>query len=350
MNGKKIFAFHSILGLITGALLLVIGLSGSVLVFSKEIDQQINPTLVKVAVGKEKTPLDNIYSRARSVFPDRYIRFRNIPQATNEAIELSVEKGEEWLFAYFDPYTGKYLGSRNAKNYFLGWLLYLHYSLLGGQIGELVVELLAVALVLSVVTGFYIYRKQVLSVLTFKVGISFKNRRRTFSSLHRVIGVWSLVFNLLFAITGFWMLRYVFMPATYGENQPPKKVPYELALSLDSLKAAIEKNKSFTVTSIFLPQKTEDNIILYGFIPTQNPVYTEYVNNIEVDGITGHEVKRTIITEQPYSVKWDMMAFPLHAGVYGNIVLKIIYCIAGTSPALLSISGFFLWLKKKKRK
>ncbi len=349
MNGRKLFAFHSVLGLITGALLLVISLSGSVLVFSKEIDQQINPALLKVAVGKEKAPLDNIYSQARSVFPDRYIRFRNIPRAADEAIELSVEKGDEWLFAYFDPYTGKYLGSRNARNYFLGWLLYLHYSLLGGQIGELVVALLSVALVLSVITGFYIYRKQVLSVLTFKTGISFKNSRRAFSSLHRVIGIWSLLFNLLFAITGFWMLRYVFLPSTYGENQPINKMPYELAVSLDSLRTAIEKNKSFTVTSIYLPQKNRGSIIVYGSVPSQNPIYTEYVNSIEVDGDTGHEVKRTMISEQSAWVKWDMMAFPLHAGVYGNLLLKIIYCIAGTSPALLSISGFFLWLKRISR-
>ncbi len=349
MKGRKIFAFHSILGLITGALLLVISLSGSVLVFSKEIDQQINPALLKVAVGKEKTSLDCIYRNARVVFPDRYIRFRNIPLAADEAIELSVEKGDEWLLAYFDPYTSKYLGSRNARNYILGWLLYLHYSLLSGQIGELIVALLAVALILSVITGIYIYRKQVISVLTFKTGISFKNRRRAFSSLHRVIGVWSLLFNLLFAITGFWMLRYVFLPSTYGENQPIKKMPYELAISLDSLKTAIEKNKSFRVTSIFVPQKKEANIIFYGCIPTQNPIYTEYVNSIDVDGITGREVKRTMISEQSAWVKWDMMAFPLHAGIYGNILLKIIYCIAGTSPALLSISGFFLWVKRISR-
>lgn len=347
MKGRKIFAFHSILGLITGVLLLVISLSGSIMVFSQEIDDQLNPALLKVAVGDKKASLDSIYSNARSIFPDKYIRFRNLPQAPDHAIELSIEQKDEWIFAYFDPYTGDYLGSRNARTYFLGWLLGLHYSLLAGKFGELIVALSGIALILSVITGGYVYRKQLLKVLSFKVRVSFKKRQRTFSSLHRVIGVWSLLFNLVFAITGFWMLRYTLLPETYREEKVITKAAYDTPLSLDSLKTTIEKDKNFTVTSVFFPHKKKDPIIIYGSVINQSAIYTEYVNSIKFDGTTGKELSRSIINDQSAWDKWDMMVFSLHAGLYGNFLVKILYCIAGMSPALLSISGFFLWIKKK---
>lgn len=349
MTGRKIFAFHSILGLITGALLLVVSLSGSIMVFSQEIDHQLNPTLLKVAVGNKKASLDSIYNNARSIFPDKYIRFRNLPKTADVAIELSIEHNEEWIFAYFNPYTGEYLGCRNARTYFLGWLLGMHYSLLTGKFGELIVALLGVTLMLSVITGAYVYRKQLLNVLLFKARISFKKRHRAFSSLHRVIGVWSLLFNLLFAITGFWMLRYTLLPETYAEQKPITKIAYDIPLSLDSLKKVIEKDNSFTVTSVFLPHKKKDLIIIYGAVANQSAIYTEYVNSIEFDGATGKEVSRSIINDKSAWDKWDMMVFPLHAGLYGNVLVKIIYCIAGMSPALLSISGFLLWIKRKSR-
>ena len=348
MRGRKIFAIHSILGLITGTLLLVISLSGSILVFSDEIDRYLNPPLLKVAVETKKVSLDSIYKDAKLLFPNHYIRFRQLPQQPDRSIELSVEKGDVWVFAYFDPYTGKYLGNRNVRTYFMGWLLGLHYGLLAGKAGEFIVGTLSIALILSLITGTYVYRKHLIDVLTFKVKISFKNFRQASSSLHRIVGVWSLLFNLLFAITGFWMLRYVFLPETYRAALPVQKTAYPITLSLDSLKLSIEKDKNFRVTSMFLPQAKGDNIIVSGSVTGQNAIYTDYVNTIEINRKTGKEVKRSYINDQLAWDKWELIVFPLHSGLYGNFLVKVIYCLAGISPALLSISGFFLWLKRKK--
>jgi uncharacterized iron-regulated membrane protein len=348
MKGRKIFAIHSILGLIAGVFLLVISLSGSILVFSEEIDHQLNPPLLKVEAQHTKVSLDSVYKRAQLIFPGQYIRFRHLPQQPDQSIELSIEHDDVWLFAYFNPYTCEYLGSRNANTYFMGWLVGLHYSLLGGAFGQLVVGVLSIVLILSLITGIYVYKKHIIDVLAFKVRVSFKNSRKAYSSLHRVVGVWSLVFNMLFAITGFWMLRYVFFPETYQATATVKKIAYPFSVSLDSLKLSIEKDKNFRVSSFFLPKAKNDNIIIYGSVSGQSEVYNEYANSIEIDSKTGKEITRSLINEQSALGKWDLIAYSLHTGQYGNFLLKIIYCIAGLSPALLSISGFFIWLKRKK--
>lgn len=69
MIGRKFFAIHRISGLIAGLLLLAISLSGSVLVFSEEIDRQLNPALLTVIPEKEHASLDIIYKKAASIFP-----------------------------------------------------------------------------------------------------------------------------------------------------------------------------------------------------------------------------------------------------------------------------------------
>ncbi len=347
MKGRKIFAIHSVLGLITGLLLLVISFSGSILVFSEEIDHQLNAPVLTVSIGQKKVSLDSVYKNAQLIFPGNYIRFRHLPFDPSHSIEVSVEHGNVWILAYFDPYTGKYLGSRNARNYFMGWLLGVHYSLLAGKFGELAVGILSVALTLSLLTGIYVYKKHIIKVLSFKVRLNFKNWRKSFSSLHRIIGVWSLMFNLLFAITGFWMLRYVFLPSTYQEEKKIEKTVYTGPLSMDAIIQSAEKDKKFKVSSIYLPTTPKDNINIYGTVAGQSSIYNEYVNSIELDSKTGKELSRSYITDQSAWVKWDMIVYPLHTGMYGNLLLKIIYCIAGLTPALLSISGFFLWIRRK---
>ncbi|HEX8378586.1 MAG TPA: PepSY-associated TM helix domain-containing protein, partial [Pedobacter sp.] len=346
----RIFAIHSILGLITGILLLVISLSGCILVFHEEIDKALNPPLLCVKPGQHKTSLDKIFKSASHQFPGSYIRFRHLPANPEASIELSVQKQSVWIFAYYNPYNGDYLGSRNARNYFLGWLLGLHYGLLAGSIGELLVGILSVCLLLSLLTGVYVYRKHLLNVLMFRITFKFSNWRKASSSLHRIIGVWSLLFNLMFAVTGFWMLRYVFQPSTYQATVEPKSLNDPVSVSLDSVvKTAETTFDGFKVSGIHLPKTKEESINIIGAVSTQNILYGEHANSIEFDPLTGKELSRIDVTKQSAYDKWDSIVFPLHSGLFGNIIVKLIYCVAGLSPSLLSITGFLLWLRRRRR-
>ncbi|HEY0055675.1 MAG TPA: PepSY-associated TM helix domain-containing protein [Pedobacter sp.] len=350
MRGRKIFAIHSILGLITGTLLLVISLSGCILVFHEEIDRALNPPLLSVTPTQHKISLDTIYKSASQQFPGSFIRFRHFPNNPDASIELSVQKQAVWTFAYYDPYTGDYLGSRNAREYFFGWLLGLHYGLLAGAVGELLVGILSICLLLSIFTGVYVYRKHLLRVLMFKITFKFSNWRKASSSLHRIIGVWSLVFNLMFAITGFWMLRYVFQPSTYQETIEPQKMNFPISVSLDSIvKTAETTFTGFKVSAITLPKDRDETIKLYGALVTQSSIFGKHANSIEFDPLTGKELNRLNIANQSVVNKWDNIAFPLHSGLYGSFLVKLIYCIAGLSPSLLSITGFLLWIRRKRR-
>ncbi|WP_207531843.1 PepSY-associated TM helix domain-containing protein [Desertivirga arenae] len=351
MKGRKLFALHSILGLITGVLLLVISLSGSILVFSDEIDHALNTDILKVTPRHEKVSLDSAYRTALKSFPGGFVRIRQLPAQSNHSIEFSVEKGENWTFAYINPYTGKLTGSRNARTYFIGWVLLLHYSLLGGTIGELLVAILSITLMLSVITGLVVYRKHLFKVITFKIKFSFSNWRKASSSLHRIIGVWSLIFNLIFAITGFWMLRYVFQPSTYQQQSKQQLVNTPFSVSLDSLVHTSKSTfKGFAPAAVLLPESKEDNMRIYGAVSSQNSLFDKYSNFIEFQTDQVKEVRRSNITSTSLMEQWDAIDYTLHSGHWGNTIIKLIYCLAGLTPGLLSITGFALWYRKKKRR
>ena len=53
--------------------------------------------------------------------------------------------------------------------------------------------------------------------------------------------------------------------------------------------------------------------------------------------------------EVPLWIDLTMMSIPLHFGNYGGPIIKILYFILGLTPGLLSITGFILWTRKKKK-
>ena len=353
MNNRTLFRIHGILGLVTGLLLLVISLSGSILVFSDELDEAWHPSLLTVEPSARAQPLslDRLYRQARADFPQfPYVRFRRLPVLSTQTVEVSLENGEAWWLAYYDPYTGQLLGQRNARTHFLGWLLGLHYSLLAGKTGELLVGVLSLCLLASVVTGTIVYRKHLWKVLTFRHSFRFSNWRTTSSSWHRLVGVWSLVFNLIIAVTGFWMLRSVFLPDTYVVEK--KMIPRNLAfsVSLDSLRVASRQLlPGFRVRGIHLPKKAEDKITFYGQVDGQNPLFSEYSNSIAFDPLSGKASSVVAVSNQSITDQWDAMAYLLHAGKFGGLVVKALYSLLGLTPAALSITGFLLWWRRKRK-
>jgi uncharacterized iron-regulated membrane protein len=42
----------------------------------------------------------------------------------------------------------------------------------------------------------------------------------------------------------------------------------------------------------------------------------------------------------------DIIALPLHAGQYGGMLVKILYCLGGLTPAMLTITGSLLYLRR----
>jgi uncharacterized iron-regulated membrane protein len=342
---RAIFKVHSYTGLITGIALLLIGLSGSVLVFNNEIDDLIYSDLQTVKPLGNKISFDSAYHIVQSKFYDMdYIGYDNLPQKESSSYQFFMMKENIQYKAFLNPYTGEILHSGERYNQLMDWLLLFHYTFTIPIWGDLAVAILSVLLFISCITGIIVYRKHLIKVLLFKIRLNFKNWRTISSGLHRVIGVWSLIFNIIIAITAFWMMRYAFTKSNFiAEENTFKSIPIDF--SIDAVLNEISvKYPSFKATNINLPTISDKSTYVFGYSGELSFFFGDYIDEIIIKSNT-FETK--FLSQKTFREKLEGMVFPIHSGVYGTIWIKILYSIFGLTPGLLSITGFLLWWRKK---
>lgn len=183
--------------------------------------------------------------------------------------------------------------------------------------------------------------------MLFKTKILKKNKRSLYSSLHRIVGVWSIFFNLLLVITGTFLAWTV---VTASLNPPASPATPVVTLSTQKLLDQIRtENPDFTPTYIRLPLSKDANLVVYGIFDDDAFFYSEFYNSFLVDPYTGKIEQIMRVQEADLKTKLSSTLIPVHFGQYGGIWSKIIYCLAGLSGPFLSISGFLIWKKRTKK-
>jgi uncharacterized iron-regulated membrane protein len=345
---RFIFKIHGYTGLITGIALLIIGLSGSILVFSRDLDHLIYKDLLHVEPSGQRISLDSGYHLMKQRFPDmNYITYDGLPQDETSVFQFFMMKDGVQFKAFLNPYTTEVLHHGKRYDYWMDWLLLFHYTFTIPVWGEFAAAVLSLTLMLSIVTGVIVYRKYIWKVFLFKVPIRLKNWRTTSSGFHRIVGVWSLLFHVVIAITALWMLRHTFTKSHFEERATVVANAPELRFSIDKVLREIrERYPAFHAEFLTLPETQEMPAYFYGHSNGVSFLYANYYDEIQHDG---KSMTATFLDQKTAGEKFDLMMYPVHAGLYGNMLIKIIYCIGGLTPALLSITGFGLWWRRRKR-
>jgi uncharacterized iron-regulated membrane protein len=345
---KITFSLHHWCGLIAGIFLLTVTLSGAVLVFHDEIDHTQFAKELKLQTPARVLHIDRSFETIRQANPDWDIRIPALPEANDQALkyELRQDKLRKWIFAH--PETGEILSVVDRADLRLvNTMLLLHYSLFAGTAGKMVVLISGVAFLVLTVTGFLLYRKSILKVLSFKQKVSLKSSKSFFSSMHRVVGVWALLFNLLISITGTWFAYVVVDSALNSKNKgietPPVGVPVESMLN--NVKSA---HPDFEIMYLKFPSSKDGKLLLLGHLKNDPILYGHRYSSMQLDIHTGEIVKTDLLSQMPWSARVPKILQTLHIGEYAGMWLKVLYCIGGLMPGLLSVSGFVIWFYRRK--
>ena len=361
---KIAFALHSWLGLISGIFLLLLGLSGSALVFMKEIDQQLNASLLTVdphvrGAASQPVSLDRLYRQICERHPNLAgIAWLNPDAKAEHAWEFRLYQNDGKLRTYdlglisMDPYTGKVLREgklRDLNPSLMHWILQFHWSFQLGVPGLLLATIFGITMFGSMLTGIIIYRKFFWQVLLFKVPLKWNNWRRASSSLHRTLGVWSMLFNSIIFFTGFWMNMFSMDPA-YWKKQMIPAAPNTLAqVSIDSMllraKAALP---GLIIKNVYLPTQPAKDFRISGMLENQLPLFYN-PNAVFVDPRTGTVVQVQRHTDMSIWEKVESSFMPLHTGSFGTIPVKVLYVLLGLAPGLLSITGALLFWRRSRQ-
>lgn len=352
MKKNFLHLIHSWAGLAAGIFILLLSVSGTMLVFHSELD-----SLQKPAVREKNTAVISVDSCYTIVQ-------QNYPHAEISSCELPVKNYPYSFFIYdslynnaakvqeifIDPYSGAITGTRGGsddiRHNFMGWLAKFHNSFHAGKAGEWLLGLIAIVFVLSISTGIVLYRKSIAAVLSFKQSALNK------SNLHQVVGVYALLFNLLMGISGYWMQRYVFKKefytvSTWVKSVKPSPSPF---FSFDTAFNKIKKQyPAFTPYVIYFAQNTKSSTALYGSNNTNGFIHSKKFADVIALDSSGAIAKTRFVYENKPGDYYDIINSQLHMGKYGGWFIKLLYGLFGITGAVLSITGFSLWLKRKRR-
>ncbi len=352
---KLSLVLHRYAGIIPGILLVIISLTGSLLVFSEEIDHFFNPQLLKVVPQEQIVSAQQILNAAKKPYPEFKPHRIIVPENPNWAYEvMMMSPNEEFTNVYVNQYTGKVNGSRPWKQSLSGLLIDLHVYLLAGDIGGQVVGICGGILLLLGVTGLILWN----GWHNFKQGWRFRWNapwKLINYDLHKLGGMVSVTLLSLLAFTGTVMVFWTPVEATVHAiaqtplpPPPPKSrvVANVPTMEIDDLlqKAKITLPKA-KIYKIFPAKEPEDAFKLWMQFPGENEF--NKTTWLYFDRYTGELLQVKNPKKAPFASRLMETMVVLHFGEYGGWTIKVLYFITGIAPLFLLITGLIMWQQRR---
>ncbi len=353
MKNKILFKIHGWAGLFAFVPLLVICLSGSILTFKYELENLIRPLMLTVDVNNERLPMDVLKNKVNAQFTNREIVGWLLFQNTRRSdVVYLMEKGTDtWRHIYINGYSGEILSKPAQKGEYLSdWLLELHVGFLLDDVGLLITSAYSILLIILGVSGLKMYRKFWKTLFR----IRWKARRILFfSDFHKQVGFLSAPVLLVLGITGgYWNIGHYLSALEKGETHfVMRERLYSDEISIDGLIThAQSKLNGLKTTYILFPYKQGIQFSIYGDVKSGNPFNSEYASSVSFHRQTGKYISAHDIRESSFLNVFLDSFRPLHLGLFGGLTVRILWCLIGLMPVILSVTGFYMWWFRREKK
>ncbi len=344
MSTRRLWLVHQWAGLIAGALLFLLCLTGVALVFRDEIDTALTPGR-RVAVGSRKALLSEILQVAGPAAMGVVI-----PARADSAYTVYVGGRE----VFIDPYEARVTGTREGPG-MLETIRQLHIRLyFFGWKGRVFVGFLGLTLLLSAITGALIYFPFMRGV--FAQGFRWWQMREGLkpgvSDSHKLIGISSVLFMTVLGTTGALLglealTRYAPEMEKALHPRPEVKSRWK-DLSRISADQAVDAARvalpGLRPTSLILPSKGSGHYTIYG--NAGSSLIRNAASFVCVDAYSGQALQIYDAREANAGVRAYDAVEPLHFGDFGSLPLKLIYAAFGLAVCGLPVTGILLWYLK----
>ncbi|HTF69049.1 MAG TPA: PepSY-associated TM helix domain-containing protein [Edaphobacter sp.] len=364
---RALFQIHLWVGIAVSIYAVVIGLTGSLLVFSTEIEGWLEPQVHFVVPEKSSVSLQDEWEWVKAKHPEHRVLSLGLPDAPDHAATFALApKGPlnraKILNVYFNLYTGKVLGEQTTVEGPLGWVRNLHYFLFAGETGLIVNGWMAFGLLLLCVTGVVIWWPGILRWKRSLVVSWRSNWKRMNWGLHSSVGFWCCAALLVVGFTGVYFafpnviggLTLVTtrsdIKTTLALMQPSKALPHAKDTSVISLDEVVAKG------SKELPQQPLSYVQLpvgpgAVFTVTQYPQgaspYSR-MSSVDIDPYTGKILRRLNTAQYPLGMRIVQYYHAVHfgsfggRGVFGRFV-QWLWVLLGLTPAVLAVTGLLMY-------
>ena len=358
-----IFRIHLWSGLTIGLWAIIIGASGSVLVFKDEIESLVESEVFAVEPQPGRASLDAVVAKIRDRFPEHAVLgFGGLNEKKRSHLVRIGRRDKDRrivsrLYVHYNQYTGEILGSYAHRSGVFGFFEKLHFYLFMGRTGMKVNAFFGVALLMMCSTGIVIWWP---GAKKWREGIRVKwgaGRKRVNYDLHRATGFCVVVLLAVMAFTGFYFgFPFLVMGALAkitGADaaearkffRAPKSQVVEGAsrVSFDSLITDNEKlfPDGTELSRISVPGRATGVFTLSGMHPG-NPVLRGRTG-VYIDQYSGQVLASFDSREQSLGMRLALMFRPIHFGLWGGLWSKGLWCLLGLAPGTLITTGFLMW-------
>ena len=336
---RLLLTLHQWIGLFAAIFLIVIGLTGSALVFEAEIDRALHPAVSYVTPRGRALPLETLLARTREAVPKDFATGIHIGERPDLPYEVLLNSGQ---FAAVDPYTGNVLGVRDRSTGFVTELHLLHTRLLADHFGEQVVGWLSVAMLLQAISGVYLWWPR--KIYAVRGASSWK---RTTFDLHNVVGFYSSIVLVVITLSG----ALIAFEATTDpliqrlDRQPPPPEPQSLPLPgearipLDAAVAIAETRAlpGAAATIVNLPVASNSALrVLMKFPEDRTPAGRGLVY---LDQFTGKVLAVENTRTAPLGTRILNVKRSAHTGDIFGAPTRALYFLVGLGVAVQAITG-----------
>lgn len=362
---KTLLFFHRWLGFISGLVVVIVSVTGCLFAFQDEIQDALYADYRKVEPQNKPYILPSQLTQiALKKYPAAKTTYYGYYGEDRPAVVgLDIPKiGTRYL--YINPYNGKILFSQDiSKNFFI-IVEYIHlYLLLPPKIGSVIVGTSVILFVIIMITGIILWWPKRKSDRKRSFTIKWGGRwRRVNYDLHNVLGFYASSIAFILAITGLsiafqWVDKGIYKAANLG-----KSYGYELEEpKSDSTKKHLAiinpMDKAFKYVKHNSPQAhmfflhTDDTvqghpITAYAYYKSmhyyKSDIYDFDKYNAKLMRFIPHQDKSA-------GLKMNAMNYDIHVGQILGLPGKIIAFLASLICASLPITGFIIWLGRRKK-
>ncbi|NCD70291.1 PepSY-associated TM helix domain-containing protein [Mucilaginibacter agri] len=361
---KTILFLHRWLGFITGLVVFIVSITGCLFCFQDEIQDAFYKYRSVEPQQKAYIAPSVLKQKALALYPDGTSNYTYYYGKDRPAGVMVNSKKAGFLIVFFNPYTGEQTHVEDyAKNFFV-IVEYIHlYLLLPPKIGAMIVGVSVLIFVAIMITGLVLWwpkrksdRKRSFSI---KWGAKWK---RVNYDLHNVLGFYATAIAIILAITGVsmtfdWVREGIYKAGNLGKTYAAEK---EVMKSDSLLKG---KGVKYNVADVALPyaqQHTPDAkmFLVYtddaasgtvGITAYNKSMHFAYSDEYSFDKYTGKLIKFLPDTKKSLGLRLNDMNYDIHVGQIAGLTGKILAFLASLICASLPITGFIIWLGKRKK-
>jgi len=373
---KFINDIHLWLGLISGIVLFVVCLTGTILAFETELLLIFDKQDHFSEKTNEKLPYQDIIS---SLEADHYVvkdfiffqeDTQNLQFTLLTEEEANSGKPARGKSVKINPFTGEIVKPVGTARAFLHTVEQLHrFLLLDTKVGRPIVGVCTIIFIILSLSGLVLWMpkklKQFKKWKFWKQGFTLKtkaNWKRINYDIHNTFGFYALFPMLLMGLTGLlWSFQWYYkgletvLGDTLGKSRFDTTIPLETTHkdmpSINYTEVIKQANRvlpyQHAVTRVTLPLKENQSIMVRK--KSADFLAFDAADKLQLNPYTNTLVSKSLFKDEKLGSKIAGLIRGIHVGAFVGFTSKLIYflrCLIATS---LPVTGTIIWINKMKK-